>query len=470
MIAHRWNNKTWWFLVFIGGFVACAGVSPLFAANISEFVNIRPYVEVGGGYDDNVFALSEDAPLPEDANEREDSYFAARAGIKADVTLERRLADLWVGLTYDYTYKKYSNNSSLDSGDHRFDFDFSFTSRYDSLGFFNDRLKVKLEDVLSYIPVDQEQPLLLGNRTWKNDLTTGFDYNLISKPRTAFILGYSYKRADYGDDPITVWTVRDNYDMSSDLTQASQSHTGRADFKHAFNSKLIYVLNYTYAFTSREKKTGNLTSADFTRQEALTGIEAKLTSKIHTNLKAGYSTTSYDDVDNLSQNDQDSFTGEASVTGNFDHRPLITVGYKRYYTENDFGDTLLTDDVFARVGFKIARGFIVSLTGDYILEDRSLYDDETKQTLVGIDTEYELVKNMKLLAGYNYRDRDFFQHDFLAREDRAETTHEFSGGLEYKITRYVLLRGMYYYTDKSSNIAEQEYSRNRFVANGRVTF
>ena len=299
---------------------------------------------------------------------------------------------------------------------------------------------------------------------------TGLGYNFISKPRTAFILGYSYNRIDYGDDPISGWFLGDDNISSSDLTQPSQSHSGSADFKHAFNSKLIYVLNYTYNFTTRDSDPGVLESADFTRQDVETGVEAKLTPRIHSNLKVGYSMTSYEDVGNASQDDQDSVTGEVSLTGNFNHRPLMTLGYKRYYTENDFGDTLLTDDVFARLGFKIGQGFIVNVTGDYILEDRALYSDDSTRGLLGIDTEYELVKNLKLLLAYNYQHRTFFQHDIIVRSDVEETTNQFTGGLEYKISRYFLLKGLYYYTDKSSDVDTQTYSQNRFVASGRVIF
>jgi hypothetical protein len=112
----------------------------------------------------------------------------------------------------------------------------------------------------------------------------------------------------------------------------------------------------------------------------------------------------------------------------------------------------------------------VNLTADYILEDRALYEDDTNQLLFGANTEYELVKNLRLLAGYNYRKRNFFQQNFLGADEREETSHILSGGLEYKITRYVLLKGMYYYTDKTSNLPDSDYARNQFVASGRVIF
>ena len=162
MIAHRRKNRKVLYLVLIGGVIGWLGISPLFAANISEFVNIRPYADIEGGYDDNIFGLSEDAPLPEDAESREDSYWAARAGLKTDITLERKFLNLGLGFTYDYTYKKYSNNSDLDDGDHYFDFDFAIASQYESKGFFNDRIKFDIKNLLSYIPIVEERPLLPG--------------------------------------------------------------------------------------------------------------------------------------------------------------------------------------------------------------------------------------------------------------------------------------------------------------------
>ena len=148
----------------------------------------------------------------------------------------------------------------------------------------------------------------------------------------------------------------------------------------------------------------------------------------------------------------------------------MTLGYRRYYTENDFGDTLLTDDIFAKLGFKIRPDLLLNVTADYILEDRDFYGDDNTQVLFGVDSEYEVLKNTKLLLAYNYRDRDFFDEPFLETEAQDKTTHRISGGVEYKLARYVLLRGMYYYTDNSSDSAAEEYTRNQFVASGKVIF
>ena len=468
MIAHRQKKRI--ISGLVGALLGALWILPSFAANISEFVNIRPYAEFGGGYDDNIFQIPENAGLPENGVEREDSYLDARAGVEVDLMYERQLLDVNLGMDYQYAYKKYSNNTDLDDGENYLDFDFSVGSEYEE-GFFRDRARLNVADVLTYIPIDEEEALLPGNQTWRNDFNIGIDYNLISKPRTAFVLGYSYGRSDYGDDPITIWTVSDDYVSSSDLTQDSQSHQGTVDFKHALNSKLTYVLDYAYQLTLRDEEEGQLTSSNFSRHHVTTGVEAKLSPRITTNLKAGYSMTSYEDVGDFSQDDQDSFTAEASITGNFGDRPLMTVGYKRYFTENDFGDTLLTDDIFGRFGFKIAKGLLVNLSADYILESRDLYDDDTSQTMFGVDTKYELVKNLRVLAAYNYRKRNFFEHNFLGgSDDREETSQTLSGGLEYKMTRYVLLKGMYYYTDKASNLPDSDYARNQFVASGRVIF
>ena len=467
MIAHR--RKIHILAGLIGVMLGIVWMSPIFAANISEFLNIRPYAEFGGGYDDNIFQISEDTELPENGVEREDSYLNAAAGVEADLTYENRLLDISLGLDYQYSYKKYSNNTDLDDGENSLNFDFSVGSEYEE-GFFRDRAKLNVGDVLSYIPIDEEEPLLPGNRTWRNNFDVGVDYNLISKPRTAFILGYSYGRIDFGDDPITVWTVSDDYSNSSDLTQDSQSHTGTANFKHALNSKLTYVLTYAYQLTLRDEDEGELTSANFSRQNVNTGVEAKLSSRMSANLKGGYSMTAYEDIGDLSQDDQDSFTAEASITANFGHRPLMTVGYKRYFTENDYGDTLLTDDLFGRFGFKVAQGLLVNLTADYILEDRDLYDDDTSQMIFGVSSEYELVKNLTILASYSYRQRNYFEQNFQEHDDLEKTTHTLSGGMQYKVSRYVLLKGMYYYTDISTDSSDGDYARNQFIASGRVIF
>jgi hypothetical protein len=211
-------------------------------------------------------------------------------------------------------------------------------------------------------------------------------------------------------------------------------------------------------------------SANFSRQNVLGGFEVQLSPRIHGDISAGYSWTRFEDIENLEQKDQNDFVAEASITANFANQPLMTVGYRKYYTENDFGDTLLTDNIFGRIGIKIVKGFFVNLTGDYILEDRSLLEDETTQKIFGINTEYGIAKNMKLLAGYDYRDKDFFTYNFITIGERKETSHVVSGGAEYKIGRYVLLKGMYFYTDKTSDISDQEFSKNKFTVSGKVIF
>jgi hypothetical protein len=260
------------------------------------------------------------------------------------------------------------------------------------------------------------------------------------------------------------------YEHSSILTQESQSHTGKANVQYLLNSRVTCKLNYNYMLTTREENPGELVSANFTRQNALGGFEVKFTPRIHGNFEGGYSHTSFDDVAGEEQDDQSSVVAETSITANFAHQPLMTVGYRKYYVENDFGDTLLTDNVFARMGFKIAQGFMVNFSGDYTLEDRNLFDDETEQKKFGVDAQYEIIKNLTLLAGYNYAKKDFFARNFLAKENREETSNIFSGGAQYKVGHHVLLKGEYSYTDKTSNIAEQEFTRNKFTASGKVIF
>ena len=468
------SRKMFLILVSAGIFLGGIWASTASAVNISEFVTLRPYVEIGGGYDDNVFEISEDAPLPEDAKERDDTYVDARAGVNADIHLDQNLLNLDLGLSYEFVYLKYNNNTQLDDTQNNLTFDFSLGSQYDyEKGFFRDRVKLSVQDVLELVPIDEEEPLAIGNQTLKNDFSAGVKYNVLAKPRTALILGYSYGRTDYGDDEITVWTVADDYNDSQDLTQESQTHTGTVDFKHAVSSKLTYVLSYAYEFADREETPGELNSANFARQNVITGVDMKLSPRIQTSLRAGYSLTSYEDVETLSQNDQDSFVAQASVTGKFEQlpaTPLVTVGYERYYTENDFGDTLLTDDAFGRIAFKIAQGFVVNVETDYLFEQREVYDDDTGTLLFGVNGEYEVIKNMRLLAGYTFRDKEMFAQNFLGEDDRDETANIFSAGLEYKVARYVLLRGIYSYTDKSSSVAADEYSKNKFVASGRVIF
>ncbi len=452
--------------------IVCCGlgnVMQAMAANISDFVEITPYVEVESAYNDNVYEISEDAPLPKNAKEREDLSLNARAGIDANISLERSFLSIGAGIRYAFQYSKFMENTALDGAHHDLDFDFTFSSRYDE-GILQDRVKLSLNDALSIIPIDEEEPLLSGNTSIRNDFLVGLDYKLISSRRLDLIVGYAYDRLDYFEtDPITVITVQ-GYDDSNVLTQESQTHRGKVGLTYVVNPRVSGLLTYDYAFVTREEERGVLVSANFNRQNVLAGVQTKFTPRVHGTFQGGYTMTSFDAVDGASQDDQNDFVAEASISANFAHQPLMTVGYRRYYVENDFGDTLLTDNPFARMGFRLAQGFLVNLSGDYVLESRALYDDDTTQKIFGIDAELELIKNMSLLAGYNYRQKNFFAQNFIGKTEREETNHIVTGGLQYKIGRHFLLKGLYTYTDKRSNVAEQAFNRNQFTATGKVIF
>ena len=451
--------------VCLGGSFAMQTV----AATISDFLEITPYVEVQSIYDDNIYEISEDAPLPEDAQERDDLSLDARAGIDANISLDRTFLAIGAGIRYALQYSKFMENTDLDGARHDVDVDFTFSSKYKE-GILQDRMKLSLNDVLTFIPIDEEEPLLAGNTSIRNNFLVGLDYKLISSRRVGLTVGYAYNRMDYfEDEPITVSTV-EGYEDSNVLTQESQTHSGKAELKYVMNPRVTALLAYNYAFATREEESGVLVSANFNRHNVLAGVQTKFTPRIHGTFQSGYTMTSFDSVGGASQDDQNDFVAEASLSANFAHQPLMTVGYRRYYVENDFGDTLLTDNVFARMGFRLAEGFLVNLSGDYIMEGRALYDDDTTQKLFGVDTELELIKNMSLLVGYNYRQKDFFAQNFLGKTQREETNHRVSGGLQYKIGRHFLVKGVYTYTDKRSNVAEQEFNRNKFTATGKVIF
>ncbi len=451
--------------VCLGGSFAMQAV----AATITDFVEITPYVEVQSTYDDNIYEISEDAALPEDAQERDDLSLDARAGIDANISLDRPFLSIGAEIRYALQYSKFMENTNLDGARHDLDFDFTFSSKYEE-GILQDRVKLSLNDTLSFIPIDEEEPLLSGNTSIRNNFLVGLDYKLISSRRLGLVVGYAYNRMDYfEDEPITVVTVEE-YEDSDVLTQESQTHQGKAELKYVMNSRVTGLLAYNYAFATREDEDGVLVSANFNRHNVLAGVQAKLTPRMHGILQSGYTMTRFDNVGGASQDDQNDFVTEASLSANFAHQPLMTVGYRRYYVENDFGDTLLTDNVFARMGFRLAEGFLVNLSGDYIVEGRALYDDDTTQKLFGADAELELIKNMSLLAGYNYRRKDFFAQNFSGNSQREETNHIVSGGLQYKAGRHFLVKGLYTYTDKRSNIAEQEFNRNKFTATGKVIF
>lgn len=461
------NRKRWGIVIFVGWF--CVGdAAGVRAANISDFLKITPYVEVEGSYNDNLFEIPKEASLPQDAKERTDLTLSARVGASVDLTFDRPYLTLGLGLNYVFEYLKYVNNTHLDDTRNNLDVKVTLASNYEE-GIIRDRLKVNLKDGLTLIPVDENEPLFRGNRTFRNSFEIGADYKIISTRRMAFLVGYGYGRVDFVDSPINVASVV-GYANTSELTQASQTHRGKADFEYTFNPQITATATYTYDYALRPEQSEKQTSADFSRQNLLGGFQVKLSPRIQGNVQAGYGLTKYNDVGERSQADQNDFIMESSINANFAHQPLVTIGYRQYFTENDFGDTLLTGDVFGRLGIKFAPGFFVNFAGDYIREYRDLLADETTQRIFGVNTEYELAKGMKLLAGYDYTKREFFAHNFLNDVVREETSHIVSGGVEYKIGRRFLLKGLYSYTDKIADIAVQEFNRNKFTASGKVIF
>lgn len=463
------RRRRGWCILVMAACCAFGAGRETIAANLSDFMDIKPYVEVQTTYNDNVYEINDDAALPEDAEKREDMSLDARIGVDANISLDRPVLSIGAGIRYAFQYSKFLENTELDDARHDLDFDFTFSSNYEE-GILQDRVKILLNDVLSFIPIDEEEPLLSGNTSIRNNFLAGLDYKIVSSRRLNFIIGYAYNRLDYfEDDPITVVTVPGIEDGDV-LTQESQTHTARAELSYVMNPRLTASITYDYALTTREEEPGVLVSANFDRHNVLAGLQAKFTPRMHGTVKGGYTLTSFDPVAGSGQDDQSDFVTEASLSANFAHQPLMTIGYRRYYVENDFGDTLLTDNAFTRMGFRLAPGFMVNVTGDYILEGRDLLGDETTQKIFGIDAELELLRNLSFLAAYNYREKDFFAQNFLGREEREETNHVVSSGFQYKVGQYFQLKGLYTYTDKGSNVAEQEFNRNQFTATGKVTF
>ena len=82
--------KNFFAILVLGVCFICSSTSYVDAANISEFVNITPYLEIGAIADDNIYEIAEDVPLP-DGQSSDDVYLDTRAGVGVDLTLERRL-------------------------------------------------------------------------------------------------------------------------------------------------------------------------------------------------------------------------------------------------------------------------------------------------------------------------------------------------------------------------------------------
>jgi hypothetical protein len=489
------------------------------AVALSKKSRITPFIEVREIFDDNIFLLQEDAPLEENQQSRDDQIFDFAAGVALELDVSRRLN---VGFGYRFDYLTYVENDDQNQSIHALDLKadinprsvvgstLSFPEGIDEAsspkgptggrapGSFLDRLNIKIRDNLSTVPIDTEEALLPGNKTFRNTFDIAPSFRIIAAKRTFLDVGYQYSRVDFTDETVDLRTAP-LVDQTEQLTTNSFSNIFFLDFGYVVNPRLIFSVDYSVEPKDRpdpdpSEITDPRNRADIVRQHLLAGFNFKVTPRVLGSAKVGFESTSFDEVQftdpdsglvqTLSQDDQSIFAAGFSLTGSLSIRSTINISYDRHFTENDFGETLKTDDVRGKYGLRIGRRSQASFGVNYRREIRELTltpedtsgiaSGEDENTAFGFDgsVEYRLAERIRTFGGYQIRNKQFFGEIFFdpSRDIREDTTQRFNVGLGYLITRYLSVNAEYEFVDNDSNLDEQDYNVNRFSIFGKASF
>jgi len=467
------------------------------AVALSRKSRVTPYVEVRETFDDNIFLLPEGAPLRPGQESRDDSIFNLRAGVDLQLDVTRLLT---LGFSYQLDRLDYADNQDKDQFINSLELraDIAPRSAEGAQRTFLDRLTLRIRDSLATIPIDTEEALLPGNKTTRNIFEITPTYRIIDTRRTFLDLGYGYQRVDFTEEDVEL-TTAPVVTNTNQLTSESQTHQGLLNLGYIINPRWTFVTDYTISRKDREEPSPSLvvdprTRADITRQRLTGGFQFKLSAKTSGIAKLGVEHTDFSPVDVVDPNtglvqeiEQDSQSGLAAnfaLITNLSLRSTLTLAYDRFFTENDFGETIETDDLSGRLVFRLGRKTSGGVLVGYRFETRELTqtsllapgatvtnDDNTILRFQG-GLEYRLGERIRTFGGYEVQNKDFFSELFFdpLRGQREDTTQKFNVGLGYFFTQYFSVNAEYNFVDNDSNFDEEDYTVNRFSLFGRAAF
>jgi opacity protein-like surface antigen len=460
------------------------------AFELSARSRLTPFVEVRETFDDNVFLLSEGEPLPINAKSKDDSIFNLSAGVGLDVDITQFIT---LGLGYRMDYQNYADNNENDQFIHALELKADVGKR----AYFK-RLTINIKENLTTVPIDTTQALLPGNKTFRNEFQITPSYRIIDTKRTFFDAGYSYRRIDYTKNTVQL-TSTPLVTETTQVVSNSQSHGGVFNFGYILNPRLTLVTDYNISRLLREKPEPTeivdpRTRADITRQRLTGGVNFKLSPRLSGLAKIGFETNTFSAVEfvdpttgqvqRIDQRDRSGFAANFGLNFNITPSSSLALTYDRFFSENDFGETLETDDVISRLVLRLGDNARTSLAFNYRHETRELI--QTPVTAPGIatgndsansigfagDIEYMITQRIRTFGGYKIANRQFFSEIFFdpTRGDREDTTQTFTVGVGYSLTRYLSINTDYEFIHNDSNFDIDDYNVNRFSIFSRATF
>lgn len=460
------------------------------AFELSKKSRITPFVEVRETFDDNVFLLSDGEPLPVNAKSKDDSIFNLSAGVGLDVDITRFLT---LGLGYRMDYQNYTNNDENDQFIHALELKADIGKR----AYFK-RLTINIKENLTTVPIDTTQALLPGNKTFRNEFQITPSYRIIDTKRTFFDAGYSYRRVDYTKNTVQL-TSTPLVTETTQVVSNSQSHGGVFNFGYILNPRLRFVTDYNISRLLREEPKPNeivdpRTRADITRQRLTSGVDFKLSPRWSGLAKIGFETNTFSAVEfvdpttgqvqRIDQRDRSGFAANFGLNFNISVRSNLALTYDRFFSENDFGETLETDNVVSRLVLRLGDNARTSLAFNYRHETRELI--QTPVTTPGIatgndsassvefagDIEYMFTEKIRTFGGYKISNRQFFSEIFFdpTRGAREDTNQTFNVGAGYSLTRYLSINANYEFIHNNSNFDIDDYNVNRFSIFSRANF
>jgi hypothetical protein len=369
-----------------------------------------PTLDVGGLYDDNVYATKKQA----------DGEFAAT------VTPDVRVISNWSRhqLTFDVggDMAFYPNNSSLDYED----FHLQNTGRLDVTQ-NNTVLESLSIQHLHEDPSSSDFQQSNGNSSNSNgnpDLTTYWDYDANLAYRHDFsrfytLLGGEFRRLDFDKNN----SLDNGSNGGSDTnTRDRNQYLGRARLGYQLSPRIDTFVQGTYDVRRYDTDEAGGFNRDSEGYSLRAGVGLDITSILFGEVSAGYTHRTYD------SNQLESFGG---------------FGYAGKITWNV---TTLDSLIF--------EGAADAYETTVVYNNKQASADY--QYTISVDWTHELLRNLLLNANIGYVRDDY------EGTSRNDNTFLAGGGVTYLINRHLSLEATYDYNNRDSDADNAVYSRNLF--------
>jgi len=341
---------------------------------------VFPKVEIGIGYDDNVYAAEDDAI--------DDVIYSISPSVSVESTWSRHS----LGFSAAANIQRYADLGGEDSDQYRA----QATGRLDI------RRDANVSGTISYAQAVESR----GSSGYTTVTETPIEYDTVratlagvkdfNRVRLSGSLGIS--EVDYKDNETFAGTPVD-FDFRDNQTRTASA---RLDYALSPATALFGEVGVTGVDYD---SIGGVSNRDSDGVRVLGGVNFELTNLVTGEVSAGYITRAFDDG---ATSDVEQFAYRASL--NYYPTQLVTVGLKGETTINDSGvlttPAYVSDSVALQVDYEVLRNLIVSGVADYSRDNYQDIDRTDDRYGIGATATYLLNRRAGISLTYSQLTQD----------------------------------------------------------------